>query len=46
MRAVQAILGHASLRTTTIYLHCTQEYLSEVKSPLDRLDIDGDCATG
>lgn len=41
VRALQRVLGHSSLSTTTIYLHCTEEYMDGVTSPLDRLSIDG-----
>ncbi len=40
IRAVQAILGHASLSTTAIYLHCTDSYVKELRNPLDRLPPD------
>lgn len=36
---VQKLLGHRSLNTTAIYLHVTQERLSAIKSPLNRLDV-------
>jgi site-specific recombinase XerD len=38
---VQRLLGHASLRSTMVYLHLTRESLMKVVSPLDyRLDGD------
>jgi integrase/recombinase XerD len=40
VRAVQAILGHRSLSTTTIYLHCTQSYIKALHNPLDKLPLD------
>jgi site-specific recombinase XerD len=40
VRAVQAILGHRSLSTTTIYLHCTQSYIKTLHNPLDKLPLD------
>jgi len=38
LRKVQALLGHQSLSTTTIYTHLATNWLSEVTSPLDKLD--------
>lgn len=40
VRAVQAILGHKSLSTTAIYIHCTEPYMRDLRSPLDRLPTD------
>jgi integrase/recombinase XerD len=34
---VQRLLGHASIKTTTIYLHLKKESLAKVTSPLDLL---------
>lgn len=34
---VQALLGHASLRTTGLYTHISVEHIGRVKSPLDLL---------
>lgn len=35
LQAVQALLGHQSLNTTTIYVRLARNWLNEVKSPLD-----------
>ena len=31
------LLGHSSIKTTTIYLHLVQKRITELKSPLDYL---------
>jgi integrase/recombinase XerD len=37
LRVVQALLGHQSLSTTTVYTHLAKNWLADVKSPLDNL---------
>jgi site-specific recombinase XerD len=37
IRYVQELLGHASIRTTEVYLHVTNEQLAKVESPLDAI---------
>ncbi len=37
VRTIQALLGHRSLGTTQRYTHLAQNYVHEVRSPLDRL---------
>ena len=37
IRALQLLLGHKSLTTTTIYTHVTDTYITDTKSPLDTL---------
>ncbi|MEA1911599.1 MAG: tyrosine-type recombinase/integrase, partial [Spirochaetota bacterium] len=38
LRKIQVILGHKSLRTTSIYTHLTKDFLQDVQSPLDNLE--------
>jgi len=37
LRKIQVILGHKSLKTTSIYTHLTKDFLKGVQSPLDNL---------
>jgi site-specific recombinase XerD len=37
VRTIQALLGHRSLGTTQRYTHLAQNYVSQTRSPLDRL---------
>ena len=37
LRTVQVLLGHASIRSTTVYLHVSQAWLSKVTLPIEML---------
>ena len=39
LRKIQVILGHSSLKTTAVYTHLTKDFLSGVKSPLDKMGV-------
>jgi len=41
LRKIQVVLGHASIRSTTIYSHVSTQLVSEVKSPFDEADAPG-----
>lgn len=37
IRAIQFLMGHRNLRTTTVYMHVAANYVNEAVSPLDSL---------
>ena len=39
LKIIQSLLGHSSLRTTSIYLHVTRFDPSSIKSPFDEIDF-------
>ena len=36
---VQALLGHADLKATSIYLHLSQRHLKAAGTPLDKIEV-------
>ncbi len=40
IRYIQALLGHSSIKTTTIYTHLRSDKLTRIHSPLDSLKLD------
>lgn len=39
LRKIQVMLGHRSLETTSVYTHLVKDFLKEVESPLDTLEV-------
>jgi len=39
LRTIQILLGHSSLKETTVYLHLSKRHLSATASPLDSLQL-------
>jgi integrase/recombinase XerD len=40
LKTIQLLLGHANIKTTSIYMHVAKNIITEIKSPLDDLEID------
>jgi site-specific recombinase XerD len=41
LKAIQVLLGHVDLESTTIYLHLSQRHLQSIHNPVDALPIPG-----
>jgi len=39
LRKIQVMLGHRSLETTSVYTHLAKDFLEDVQSPLDTLEV-------
>ena len=39
IRYIQSLLGHQNSKTTEIYTHITTKGFDQIKSPLDKLEI-------
>ena len=37
--SIKELLGHNSLKTTTIYIHVSKKHISKIQSPLDKLGL-------
>jgi site-specific recombinase XerD len=44
LRTIQILLGHSSLKETTVYLHLSKRHLSAIPSPLDSLQLKDESA--
>jgi site-specific recombinase XerD len=39
VKRIQLLMGHGSLKTTSLYMHVSSSFINETKSPLDLLDL-------
>jgi integrase/recombinase XerD len=39
LHVVKQLLGHEDIKTTEIYLHISNKYMTEIRSPLEGMDI-------